>query len=454
MSPPTPTAPLRPDTASVGLHVRRLLALAVPATAAQVGAMLLLVVDIAMLGRLSVHALDAAALGRVWVMGTLALGMGVVLGIDPVASQAAGAGDRGRLASALGSGLALALWASIPIALAWTVAGPFLRLLGQDPVLTRDSELYVWAQIPGLPFFLVFLAAKQYLQAQGSVQPAMWITFAANGLNAFANWALIFGRLGLPALGVAGAGIATSLTHVFLAAALLLWMRRGAAAGAGAAIRAGFRWLALRGVLRHGTPVAAQLGLEMWAFQIATLMAGRLGGVPLAAHTAALTLASLTFMVPLGVSLAAVVRVGNLVGARAGRDAQRAAWVALALGGTFMALSAVAFWLGRWQLPRLFTADAAVIAAAAAILPVAAAFQIFDGVQVVGAGVLRGLGQTRPAALFNLVGFYALALPLAWWLGFRLELGLAGIWWGLALGLAVVAALLVVWLHRYGPARR
>jgi multidrug resistance protein, MATE family len=183
-------------------------------------------------------------------------------------------------------------------------------------------------------------------------------------------------------------------------------------------------------------------------------MAGRLGEVPLAAHTAALTLASLTFMVPLGVSLAAVVRVGNLVGARAGRDAQRAAWVALALGGTFMALSAVAFWLGRWQLPRLFTADAAVIAAAAAILPVAAAFQIFDGVQVVGAGVLRGLGQTRPAALFNLVGFYVLALPLAWWLGFRLELGLAGIWWGLALGLAVVAAMLVAWLHRYGPARR
>lgn len=444
-----PSAP----AASIPDHLRRLLALALPATGAQVGMMLLLVVDVAMLGRLSVHALDAAALGRVWVMGTLVLGMGVVFGMDPVAAQAFGARDRRRLDAAFGSGVALALLASVPIGLAWTATGPLLRGLGQAPELAADARLYVLAQLPGLPFFLLFLANKQYLQAQGIVQPAMWVTLAANALNALANWALIFGRLGMPALGVTGAGLATSLTHAFLAVALLVWTRRRLGAAAFAAARAGATAPAVRGVLRHGTPVAVQLGLEMWAFQVATLLAGRLGAVPLAAHTAALTLSSLTFMVPLGVSLAAVVRVGNLVGARAGRDAERAAWVALALGASFMALSGLGFWTLRWHLPRLFTADAAVIAATAAILPVAAAFQVFDGIQVVGGGVLRGLGQTRPAALFNLVGYYLLALPLAWFLGFRLGLGVEGIWWGLALGLAAVAVLLVGWISRFGPAR-
>jgi MATE family multidrug resistance protein len=173
--------------------------------------------------------------------------------------------------------------------------------------------------------------------------------------------------------------------------------------------------------------------------------------VALAAHTAAISLASVTFTVPFGVAMAAVVRVGNLVGARSRRDAQRAAWVALAIGAAVMSVSALTFWLGRFRLPYIFTREPAVVVATAAILPIAAAFQIFDGLQVVGCGVLRGMGQTRPAAFFNLLGYYGLALPLAWWLGFRLRLGLPGIWWGLALGLASVALLLVAWIRRYGP---
>ena len=436
----------------VGGHLRALFALAVPAIAAQLGSMLLMVVDVAMLGRVSVEALDAAALGRVWIWGTIVFGMGLVFGIDPIATQAFGAGDRARLDRSLGSGLAIALLASAPIGALWLAAGPFLRLLGQSPELASEAQRFVLAQLPGLPFLLLFMAAKQYQQAQQIVLPAMWITFAGNAINVFLNWLLIFGHWGLPALGVVGAGLATSMTHAFLAGAILLWMRRrGGPASWRRAWREGWERSALREAWRYGTPVGVQLGLEVWAFQVATLMTGRLGLVELAAHTAALTICSITFMMPLGVSLAAVVRVGNLIGARTPREAQRAAWVALAAGGAVMALSGLTFLLARFQLPRLFTADPAVIAAAAAILPVAAAFQVFDGVQVVGGGVLRGMGQTRPAAIFNLLGYYGLALPLAWWLAFRLELGLRGIWWGLALGLATVAVMLVLWIWRFGP---
>jgi MATE family multidrug resistance protein len=449
---PTPQPKLDSPRGSVRGHLRSLLALAVPATAAQLGAMLLMVVDVAMLGRVSVAALDAAALGRVWVMGTVVFGMGLVLGIDPIATQAFGAGDRRRFDRSLGSGVALALLASVPLGLLWLLAEPFLRWLGQAPELAREAERFVLSQLPGLPFLLVFLVTKQYLQAQGIVWPAMWITFAGNALNVLLNWLLIFGKAGLPALGVVGAGLATSVTHAFLAAGLLLWTRRrGGPASWADTWREGWRRVALLEMARYGFPVGMQLGLEVWAFQVATLLAGRLGLVPLAAHTAALTICSVTFMMPLGVSLAAVVRVGNLIGARSAREAQRAAWVALCAGGGVMALSGLTFLLTRFHLPKLFTSDPVVIATAAAILPVAAAFQVFDGVQVVGGGVLRGMGQTRPAAVFNLLGYYGLALPLAWWLGFHLRLGLAGIWWGLALGLATVAVMLVAWVARFGP---
>ncbi|HVS02329.1 MAG TPA: MATE family efflux transporter [Thermoanaerobaculia bacterium] len=441
---------------SVAAHLRRLVALALPVTAAQLGSMMLLVVDLLMLGRVGVEALDAASLGRVWVMGTIVFGMGLAFGIDPVATQAFGAGDDERLVGALGNGLVLALFASLPIALLWSGTGPVLGLLGQSPELSHQAHVYVITQIPGLPFFLLFTVLKQHLQAQGIVQPAMWVTFAANGFNAVANWVLIFGHWGAPALGVAGAGIATSLTHVVLVLGLVGWMhRQGLPRRSWREVwRRGLERRGIAELARFGSPVALQIGLEMWAFQIATLWAGRLGEIPLAAHTVALTLASVTFMVPLGVSLAAVVRVGNLMGAREHRDAQRAAWVAVGLGAVVMAGSALLFVLGRNLLPRAFTPDPEVIAAAAVILPIAAAFQVFDGTQVVGAGVLRGMGQTRPAAAFNVVGYYALALPLAWWLAFPRGMGLTGIWWGLALGLATVALLLVAYIARFGPGRR
>ena len=205
-------------------------------------------------------------------------------------------------------------------------------------------------------------------------------------------------------------------------------------------------------ILAYGVPVGVQLGLEMWAFQATTLVAGWVGEVGLAAHTIVLNTSALTYMVPLGLSMAVATRVGNLVGGGRYVQAQRSAWVALGLSVAIMACSALLLIGLRGVVPALYTDDLAVAGVAASLLPIAACFQLFDGAQVVGGGILRGIGRTRPAAAFNLVGYYVLGLPLALWLVFERDLGVAGLWWGLTLALGVIAALVVGWVRRRGPA--
>jgi MATE family multidrug resistance protein len=282
----------------------------------------------------------------------------------------------------------------------------------------------------------------------------MWVTLVANVFNALANYVLIFGKLGMPALGLTGAGIATTLTRVFLLVVLLACvvrfdLHRGAWTPFG---RASFGLAGITPILRMGFPVALQMSLEIWAFSAATLLAGRLGSTPLAAHTIVLNLAALSFMVPLGISQAAVTRIGNLLGAGARHDAQRAAWVAFMMGAGVMSCSALAFVSLRHVLPAIYTPNAEVIALCATILPIAGAFQIFDGVQVVGCGILRGMGQTRPAALFNLVAYWLIGLPLAAWLVLGRGHGLPGLWWALCLGLAIVAVSVLLRVGYRGPA--
>lgn len=435
--------------------MRRLVVLGGPVAVTQFGVMMLSVVDTLMVGRLGVHELDAVALGTVWLFGTLIFGMGVVFGVDPIISQAHGARDGARVGLTLQQGVVVGLLTSVPVALSWLATGPALGLLGQSPSLVASAHLYVVAQIPSIFPFLVFLALRQYLQGRGVVMPALIITVVANGFNVLANWALIFGNLGLPEMGLLGAALATSATRVFMLLGLVilvLWQRLHAGAWVSWSRRALDR-RDLGRIFRYGGPVALQFGLEAWAFQISTLMAGWLGEVPLAAHTIVINLASLSFMVPLGLSIGAATRVGNTIGAGRPRVAQRAALVALGMGAAVMTVSALAFVLMRWFLPGLYTEDAAVIALAAAILPIAATFQLFDGIQVVGSGILRGMGNTVPAAGFHLVGFYVIALPLGAWLTFGTSLGILGIWWGLALGLALVACALVAWVAWRGPAR-
>lgn len=438
----------------VRAEARKLASLAIPVAATQLSTMLLGVVDTVMVGRVSVDAIAAASLANVWIFGTLMFANGIVFGIDPMVAQAHGAGDGHRAALALQRGVVLSLLLSVPTLGLWTFTENFLLWTGQEPGLARDAHRYIMAQSPSVPAFLVYSALRQYLQGREIMRSALWVILIANVFNVLFNWMLIFGNLGAPALGLVGAGIATALTRWVALLGLVLWVR-GFGLTEGAWVpwsRAAVDSAGLREVLAIGVPVALQVSFETWAFSGAALLAGLLGATPLAAHTVALNMAALAFMLPLGVSQGVVTRVGNLIGAGRPRQAQRAAWVGLGMGATVMAGSALIFVLLRDTLPRLYTSDPGVIALCASILPIAAAFQIFDGVQVVACGVLRGMGRTRPAVVFNLISYWLLGLPLGGWLALRTDMGLAGIWWGLCFGLAVVATLLVLFIRARGPA--
>lgn len=437
-------------------EVRRLLQLGVPAALTQLGWMMLGVVDTLMVGQLGVYELDAAALGNIWTFGTLVFGMGVLLGMDPIVAQAHGSGDHDRVARTLHQGGVLAIALGVPIGASWLYTGDVMLAFGQDARLSAGAQEYVGVQVASVVPFLAFHALRQYLQGRGIVAPALWAVLLGNLFNAVANWALVFGHMGFPAMGLRGAGLATAATRVFLLVglALFVWRFRLHRGAWRRPDRDALDRGSLVAILRHGVPVGIQYGLEGWAFQIATLLAGRLSETALAAHVIALNLASAAFMIPLGLSIGASTRVGNLVGAGHRAAAQRASLLAMAMGAGVMGVSALAFLALRDVLPRMFTSDPAAIATAASILPIAAAFALFDGTQAVGAGVLRGVGRTTPAMLFNVVAFYVLGLPAAAWLAFGLDLGVRGLWWGLALGLAVVAIALVVYIVRRGPGHR
>ncbi|MCK6446472.1 MAG: MATE family efflux transporter [Planctomycetes bacterium] len=434
-------------------EARSILGLALPVIVAQVGLMMLGVVDNLMLGNFDLAEFNASALGRLWVVGTLYAGMGFVFGIDPLISHAHGAGDSRGARLALERGLVIALALSLPIGAAWFFTEEVLVATGQSAEFARIAERYALAQLPGLPAWLVFSALRTYLQGRGVMKPAMVVALAANVLNAFGNWVLIYGELGAPRLGALGAGIATGVTEIAMAVALWVLVARWHR-GRGERLTWSREAFALRGfveIAKQGAPVALMLGLEIWAFHVANLFAGRIGATELAAHTIVINLASLSFMVPLGISMGTATRVGNLIGAADNVGAQRAAWAGFALGALTMSFFAITFFVGRDVLPALYTAELDVRALGAAILPIGAAFQVFDGLQVVGCGILRGMGRPRPAAAFNLIGYWAFALPIGWWLGFRGGHGLAGLWWGLSIGLALVALSCIAWVARRGP---
>jgi MATE family multidrug resistance protein len=274
-----------------------------------------------------------------------------------------------------------------------------------------------------------------------------------NLVNVLANYCLVFGGFGAPALGVLGSGLATSISRWVLLAVLIAasWPLRGlfaAEADNSSSWRRALRPRAFFDLVRLGVPISLHQAAEFWVFTVVALMMGSLGATEFAGHQIALNLAALTFMVPLGISGAAATRVGNAVGRRDLPAARLAAGVTLALGAGVMCVSATVFALFPRLLSRIYSPDLEVITAAAALIPIAAVFQVVDGLQVVSSGILRGAADTLLPAALALVGFWVIGLPFGWWLAFPQGLGPRGLWWGLTLGLAATA-LLLVWRARH-----
>jgi multidrug resistance protein, MATE family len=274
--------------------------------------------------------------------------------------------------------------------------------------------------------------------------------FSANVVNVFVNWILVYGKLGFPALGVNGSAWATLFARVTMAMylfAVILYRERDAASSVFSNLRLELAWF--KRLIALGAPAATQVTLEVGVFAAATALAARLPPAALAAHQIAINYAALTFMVPLGISSAAAVRVGHAVGRGDGPAASRAGWTALLFGVLFMSTAALAFLAAPRLLLSAFTSDEGVVGVGVTLLFVAALFQLFDGVQGVATGALRGLGDTRTPMLWNLFGHWAVGLPVGYWLCFGAGFGAVGLWWGLSLGLIICGAvLLVVWARR------
>jgi len=293
---------------------------------------------------------------------------------------------------------------------------------------------------------LLYGGTRRYLQGVGEVRVITVTYVLANLLNWFGNWVLIYGKFGMPALGVNGSAISTCIARVSMAAALLAFAWRYERKRGHPLFRhwAGPQLERLRRLVRLGAPAAGQIVLEVGAWNLSTFLAGYLTSVALATHAIALNYASISYMVPLGVSAAAAVSVGHAVGAGDPERARRAGWLALGLGTSFMLMAAVAFLVVPRPLLMLYTHDARVLAVGPSLLFIAAIFQIFDGIQTVSTGALRGLGETRFPMLANLVGYWVLGLPLGVVLCFVFKWGVYGLWIGLTLALVVIASTLLV----------
>lgn len=435
-----------------------MLALATPVVVAEVGWVMMGIVDTLMVGRLGASAIAAVGLAGMLFFGVTVFAMGLLLGLDPLVAQAFGAGRLDECHRWLVDGLWLSLIVGLPSIAIVLAMDASLGSWGFPPDVLGYTRPYLAILAWGLAPLMLYAAFRRYLQAMAIVRPVTITLIIANVVNALGNWILIFGHVGAPAMGVRGSAYSTLAARCFMAAALFVVILHHESRMTPRLrdTRMGFEAARLRTLFVLGFPAAGQTVLEVGVFAAATALAGRVSGPALAAHQIALNLAAFTFMVPYGLASAAAVRVGHAVGREDRHGATIAGWTAILLGAAFMSAAAVVFLAVPGFLIRLFTADVAVVATGVRLLFVAAAFQLFDGLQGVTTGALRGLGDTRTAMYWNLGGHWVVGLPLGYLLCFHFGRGVVGLWWGLSTGLMICGiALLAVWARQgAGPIGR
>ena len=438
----------------MGEDVADALRLAWPMALTQLCQVAMMTTDLILLGRLGDQMVAAVALANTILFAAFTIGMGLVSAVAPLASQAFGAREPRMVRRALRVGLWAVLFMGLPLTLAQLWGDRILVLLGQSPDVAALAGRYLaglcWSLMPAWGF----MALRNFMSSVNRPEPALWITLVAIPANGVLAYLFIHGGLGVPAMDVFGAGLASSIVSAatFLAALVVCWTRRP------------FRkyhilgrfwrpdWVLMRQLVIVGAPISGAFMLEFGAFATAALMMGRLGTTALAAHQITLQTASILWMVPFGISLAATVRVGHAVGRRDVEAARRAGFAALAIGAVFMAVMTLVVAVLRHWIPIAFLGASAAtatetVALAAFLLALSTSFFIADGLQTIAAGALRGLNDTRVPLLFAALAFWPIGMFAGFELAFDAGFGAAGVWIGLSLGLVVQAVLLVTRFH-------
>lgn len=446
--------------ASLGAEIRATIALAAPLALTQLGQVAINTTDVLFLGRLGAGSLAAATLAIALFHVMLVSCIGVAMATSPLVAQALGARQPRRARRVVRQGLWVTLAITLPgVGVLW-MTDDILVLIGQDPELAARAQTFMHTLCWALPFGVGLIVMRNFVTAFERTMPIMTVMGVGVAVNTLLNWLLVFGNWGFPRLEMAGSGLASTLVNAAMFAALAAY----------ASVRPPFRryavlnrfwrpdWAIFREILKVGLPIGGMLLMEVGLFAGAAFLMGWIGAAEVAAHQIAIQIASTSFMVPLGISMAATVRVGLAIGAGDLAAARRAGFVACAIGACFMVCCALLFWLAPHFLTGLFLSadDAAappVLALAATFLMMAAVFQLADGLQVIGAGALRGLNDTRMPMLFAVLGYWAVGFPCCILIGFGLGWGGIGVWAGLALALLVVATLMVCRFERLSRGR-
>src|SRR6202011_582393 len=437
---------------AIAAEVRATVAVAGPLAAANLAQMAMGFTNTVMVGSLGSAALAAAGLGASLYFTIAMVCSGVLTAVAPLAAHAIGANDNRRAGQVAGKGLVLAALLAVPV-IATLLALPRLRAaLGYDAVLAGEIGRFLGALAWAVPGFLGFAVLRSFLVAASHSRTVMIALILCIPLNAELNWILIFGRFGAPALGIAGSGCATAIIQWLMFASLALYAEVMPSLAEYRMRPFSRHWNEIGRILRLGLPIGGILRLEIGVFATTGILMGLLGADALGAHQLVMNCISVVFMVPLGIAQAATVRVAVAIGSGAPEAARRAGFVAIALGGAYMAVMAVVVVAAPRTIPRIYVdidapANRGLGEIALQLLAIAALFQIFDGVQAIAVGALRGYRDTAIPLLLAAIGYWGIGFAGGWLLAFPAGYGPIGLWSGLAVGLAAVAIMLTVRLH-------
>lgn len=402
------------------------------------------VVDSLMVGELGADYLAAASLANHIVILILIVGLGISMAVTPLVAISVGAKRLDESQILFKQSLVVNFVSGIIMTVVILISSELIRYLNQPTLVVQYASSYTKILAVSIIPWMIYQSYKQFIEGLSITHPPMVVTIVANLVNAFVNWLLIFGNLGFPRLELDGAGIATSASRVFMVVVLIIYANRSKRFSNFdlKLVVKKLHQVIIKKILRVGLPIGFQYFFEVGAFSFAVIMVGWLGSKSLAAHQIAINLASISFMAVTGISAAGGIRVGNAVGQGDIQETRRAGFSAVILGVLIMFCAGIIFITLRSHLPQLYISDEEVISIASSLLVIAAIFQVFDGTQAVGIGILRGLTDVRIPTLITFIAYWVISLPLGYILGFYFKFGVQGVWIGLLIGLASSAAML------------